>query len=119
MYFTIDEREPSSAIQDARRSFNTIRSQAAALAGLSASFQEQASEVTSSYRRALADGTESSWARFIYAASDIAQHGQAVEELLGCARPNAPPGAPSAKLRMRMPTCCCANPRWPPPKPTS
>ncbi|MGA7746591.1 MAG: hypothetical protein WBA06_08865 [Candidatus Aquilonibacter sp.] len=87
MYFTIDEREPSSAIQDARRSFNTIRSQAAALAGLSASFQEQASEVTSSYRRALADGTESSWARFIYAASDIAQHGQAVEELLGLRAP--------------------------------
>jgi hypothetical protein len=83
MYFTIDEQEPSSAIQDARRSFNTIRSHAAALADLSASFQEQASEVTSSYRRALAEGTESSWARFIYAASDIAYHGQMVEELLG------------------------------------
>ena len=83
MYFTIDEREPSSATQDARRSFNTIRSHAAALSGLSASFQEQASEVTASYRRALSEGTDSSWARFIYAASDIAQHGQAVEELLG------------------------------------
>ena len=87
MYFTIDEREPSSATQDARRSFNTIRTHAAALAALSASFQEQASEVTSSYRRALAEGTESAWARFIYAASDIACHGQAVEGLLGLRAP--------------------------------
>jgi hypothetical protein len=76
MYFTIDEREPSSATQDTRRSFNTIRTHAAVLADLSASFREQATEVTAAYRQA-------AWARFIYASSDIAAHGQTVEELLG------------------------------------
>jgi len=83
MYFTIDEREPSSATQDARRSFNTIRTHAAVLADLSASFREQATEVTSAYRQALSVGSQAAWARFIYAASDIATHGQTVEELLG------------------------------------
>lgn|GEM_PF-3023596 len=87
MYFTIDEQEPSSATQDARRSFNTLRSQAQTLAGLSASFQEQASEVTSAYRRALSEGTEDAWARFVYAALDIAKHGRSVEHLLGLREP--------------------------------
>jgi hypothetical protein len=83
MYFTIDEREPSSAIQDARRSFNSLRSHAMALAGLSASFAEQANEVTTAYRQALSTGTQAAWARFVYAASNIAYHGQTVEEILG------------------------------------
>lgn len=83
MYFTIDEREPSSATQDTRRSFNTIRTHAAVLADLSASFREQATEVAAAYRQALSLGDQAAWARFIYAASDIATHGQTVEELLG------------------------------------
>jgi hypothetical protein len=83
MYFTIDEREPSSATQEARRSFNALRSHAMALAGLSASFAEQASEVTTAYRQALASGTDASWARFVYAASNIAHHGATVEDILG------------------------------------
>jgi hypothetical protein len=83
MYFTIDEREPSSATQDTRRSFNTIRTHAAVLADLSASFREQATEVTAAYRQALSAGGEAAWARFIYASSDIAAHGETVEELLG------------------------------------
>ena len=83
MYFTIDEREPSSATQDARRSFNNLRSHAMALATLSASFAEQASEVTAAYRQALSAGTQAAWARFVYAASDIAHHGQTVEDILG------------------------------------
>jgi hypothetical protein len=58
-----------------------------ALAGLSASFAEQASEVTSAYRQALATGTQDSWAHFIYAASNIAQHGQTVEDILGLREP--------------------------------
>jgi hypothetical protein len=87
MYFTIDEREPSSATQDARRSFNTLRSQAQTLAVLSASFQEQASKVTSAYRRALSEGTEDSWTSFVFAASDLAGHGRTVEELLGLGEP--------------------------------
>jgi hypothetical protein len=87
MYFTIDEREPSSAIQEARRSFNTLRSHAMALAGLSASFAEQANEVTAAYRQALSSGTQASWARFVYAASDIAHHGETVEEILGLREP--------------------------------
>lgn len=87
MYFTIDEREPSSATQDARRSFNILRSHAMALAGLSASFAEQASEVTSAYRQALSAGTQMAWARFAYAASNIAHHGETVEDLLGLRDP--------------------------------
>ncbi|HUA08325.1 MAG TPA: hypothetical protein VMA98_03560 [Candidatus Acidoferrales bacterium] len=35
------------------------------------------------YRQALAAGNEASWARFVYAASDIAHHGASVEEILG------------------------------------
>ena len=54
-----------------------------ALAGLSASFAEEASEVTTAYRQALAAGTQASWARFAYAASKIANHGQTVENILG------------------------------------
>ncbi|HEX8806741.1 MAG TPA: hypothetical protein VF741_07315 [Candidatus Aquilonibacter sp.] len=54
-----------------------------ALANLSASFAEQASEVTTAYHQALATGTQAAWARFVYAASDIAHHGQTVEEILG------------------------------------
>jgi hypothetical protein len=87
MYFTIDEQEPSSATQDARRSFNTLRGQAQTLAGLSASFQEQASRVTSAYRRALSEGTDDSWASFVFAAADIAKHGSSIEQLLGLREP--------------------------------
>jgi hypothetical protein len=70
-------------MQEARRSFNALRSHAMTLAGLSASFAEQASRVTTAYHQALASGTQASWARFVFAASDIAHHGQAVEKILG------------------------------------
>ncbi len=58
-----------------------------ALAGLSTSFAEEASEVTSAYRQALAGGTQDTWARFCYAASKIAHHGQTVEDILGLREP--------------------------------
>jgi hypothetical protein len=57
------------------------------LAGLSASFAEQASEVVTAYRQALSTGTQASWARFAYAASNLAQHGQTVEQILGLREP--------------------------------
>ncbi len=57
------------------------------LAGLSTSFAEEASEVTSAYRQALAAGTQDAWARFAYAASKIAHHGQTVEHILGLREP--------------------------------
>jgi hypothetical protein len=83
MYFTIDEREPSSAIQDARRSFNTLRGHAHILADLSASFNEQAREATAAYRVALNGGDEHAWARLVRAASTLSKHGENIEHLLG------------------------------------
>ncbi len=82
MYFTIDEWEPSSAAQEARRSFNTLRGHAHTLAGVSASFTEEAKEATSAYRAALSEGTPASWSRFVTAAAAIARHGEAIEALL-------------------------------------
>jgi len=82
MYFTIDEWEPSSSDQEARRSFNTLRGHAHTLAGVSASFTEEAKEATSAYRAALSDGTAESWARFVTACATIARHGEAIEALL-------------------------------------
>jgi hypothetical protein len=87
MYFTIDEREPSSAIQDARRSFASLRREAQLLAGLSASFSEEAQAVTAAYRTALNGGDESTWARFVGAAFQIARHGHNVEDVLGLRAP--------------------------------
>jgi len=53
------------------------------LAGLSASFSDQAGEAMAAYHQALCEGTQVAWARFIYAASDIAHHGEQIEALLG------------------------------------
>ncbi len=83
MYFTIDEWEPSSAIQDARRSFNTLRGHAHILADLSASFREQAREATAAYRTALEGGGEQAWARLTRVAATLAEHGESTERLLG------------------------------------
>jgi hypothetical protein len=83
MYFTIDEREPSSAIQDARRSFNTLRGHAHILADLSASFSEQAREATAAYRVALDGGDERAWVRLVRAAAELSRHGESIERLLG------------------------------------
>jgi hypothetical protein len=82
MYFTIDEWEPSSASREARRSFNTLRGHAHTLAGLSASFTEEAKEATSAYRAALTDGGPQTWVRFATACAAIARHGEATETLL-------------------------------------
>jgi len=87
MYFTIDEREPSSATQDARRSFNTLRQHAQQLADLSASFKEEAAEVTAAYRQALERGDSPSWSRLAGASFRLACHGQSVEEILGLRGP--------------------------------
>lgn len=83
MYFTIDDWEPSSATQDARRSFSTLRGHAQTLADLSTSFKQEAQEATSAYRAALSEGAPESWSRFVAACAALARHGQAVERLLG------------------------------------
>ena len=82
MYFTIDEWETSSASRDARRSFNMLRAHAHTLASLSASFTQEAKEVTSAYRSALCDGAPETWRRFVAASAALAHHGQALEALL-------------------------------------
>ena len=76
-------------LQEARRSFNTTpqprrwRSPA-----FRPRLQEQASR---GYRpptvRHSPRERQASWARFVYAASDIAHHGQAVEDILGLREP--------------------------------
>jgi hypothetical protein len=82
MHFTMDVPEASSAVADTRRSFNTLRSHAHALATLSASFSGEAKEATASYRAALDGGSLEEWSRFVTACSALALHGQAVETLL-------------------------------------
>jgi hypothetical protein len=83
----MDEREPSSASIDARRSFTALRRHALVLAELSASFAQEASEVTAAYRQALDAATGDAWSRLVVAAFRIARHGADVEELLGLREP--------------------------------
>lgn len=82
MYFTIDDRAVSSASADARRSFNTLRAHAHALASLSASFTDEAREATAAYRTALAEGSTAAWQRFVTASARLARHGEAIDALL-------------------------------------
>ncbi len=82
MYFTIADGHSSSAAEDARRSFATLRRHAHTLAGLSASFSEEAKEATAAYRTALAAGSTEHWGRFVRACAALARHGEAIDTLL-------------------------------------
>ena len=78
----MDDRAASSETADARRSFNTLRAHAHALAALSASFTEEAREATTAYRDALSDGSTTAWQRFVTASARLASHGEAIDALL-------------------------------------
>lgn len=84
MYFTIPTTPVSTPPLplDAHESFQRLRWNAEALAGVSASFATEASAVARAYARALQTGDNEAWASFVAAAASIAEHGESVDALL-------------------------------------
>jgi S-methylmethionine-dependent homocysteine/selenocysteine methylase len=84
MYFTIPTASPSTPTlsPEAHDSYQRLRSQASALAGISASFTNEALAVTEAYVRALQSGSLESWASFTAAADSIVRHSESVDPIL-------------------------------------
>jgi hypothetical protein len=85
MYFTIQPREASSPrlSPDARRSYDSLRVHANALAAFSASFAREAHEAAASYEAALTAGSEPEWRAFVERCRSLADHCDSVNAVVG------------------------------------
>lgn len=85
MYFTIQPREASSPrlSPDARRSYDSLRVHANALAAFSASFAREAHEAAATYEAALTAGSEPAWRAFVGRCRSLAVHCDSVNAVVG------------------------------------
>jgi hypothetical protein len=84
MYFTISAAPPSTPTlsPEAHGAYQRLRREAAALAGISASFASEARAVTQAYARALQGGSADSWVSFTAAAAAIVEHCTSVDPII-------------------------------------
>jgi hypothetical protein len=85
MYCTIAPRETSSPglSSDAWRSYTTLRTHARSLAGFSASFAREATDLSRTYEDALQLQTDSHWRTFVECCNSLVDHCNSVSDAVG------------------------------------